>query len=136
MSACLSGSVTTIEKLTVLFRIAYVDTHRAIPAIRNRDQMRVNRRPQFGDTIGQRITEILVFAAPETMPRHHHTAAKTFILRIQMRDRPAFLARNQILKHRAALRIQILPDIRPISLHFDSNVTAILVPNSPILALY
>jgi hypothetical protein len=32
------------------------------------------------------------------------------------------------------LRLQILPDIRPIPLHFDSNVTAILVPDSPILA--
>lgn len=130
----LSSRVATIEKLTVFCRITYINTHSAIPAIRNRDQMRVNRRPKFGNQIRQRITEILVFASPETVPRHYDPAAKAILPRIQPRNRPAFFARNKIPKHGATLRLQILPDIRPIPLHFDSNVTAILVPDSPILA--
>src|SRR5690349_24159846 len=88
----LSDRVTPLEKLLVSFRITYVDTHSFVPAISNRNQMRVNRRPKFRNQIRQRITEILVFASSETVPRHHHPAAKTILLRIQPRDRPALFA--------------------------------------------
>src|SRR6476469_7549669 len=79
----LTRLVTTIQKTFMTFRITNVDAHIAVPTICNGDQMRVNGRPESCDEIGQRIAEILVFAAPEPVPRHDDATAKQCVFRVQ-----------------------------------------------------
>ena len=43
----LTGIVTMLDEVGVLLRIARIDSHRFIPAIGDRDQMRIDRCPEF-----------------------------------------------------------------------------------------
>ena len=57
-------------------RETHVDTHRVVPAIRNRHQMQIDRGTQAGNDVGQRVAEILVLATAEAMASHYDPAAK------------------------------------------------------------
>ena len=89
-------------------RKANVDAHRLVPAIRDRRQARVDGLAQAGDDVGQRIAEILVLAAPEAVPSHHHSAAKDVVDRVQRSQRVALGWSDQALEHGAALSVEIL----------------------------
>src|ERR1700676_92830 len=86
---CLTRIVATLDEVGMLLRIADIDSHRFIPAVGDRDQMRIDRRPEFGQKIGKRIAEILVLAAPETMPLHDDATAKYVVVRVKTGDGPA-----------------------------------------------
>ena len=79
----LPGRVAAGKVVDVLVRIGIVDAHRIIPPVGDGRETRVKGPTQIGDDVGQRIAEIFVFAAPEAVSRHHHTAAKQRIDRIQ-----------------------------------------------------
>ena len=72
----LPGGVAASQKIGMRFRIAHVDAQRLIPAIGDRRQPGVEGRAQVGDDWRQRIREVLVFAAPVTMPGHDDATAK------------------------------------------------------------
>src|SRR6202051_3240966 len=93
----LTGVVTTLDEVGVLFRIAHINSHRFIPAIGDRDQMRIDRRPEFAQKIGKRIAEILVLSAPETMPLHNDSTANDLVVRVKAGDGPALLRRKKVL---------------------------------------
>jgi hypothetical protein len=76
--------------------------------------MRIDRRPEFAQKIGERITEILVLSAPETMPLHNDSTAKDVIVRVKTGDGPALLRRKKLFHHGVALLIQISPDPLPV----------------------
>ena len=94
--------------------IADVDPHRLVPAVGDALQPRIERRPQRGDQIGQRIGEVFVFAAAKAVTAHHDAAAEMRVVGIERGDCAAFLRRQQVLQDRAALRVEVGPDLRPV----------------------
>ena len=92
----LAGAMATLNEIGVFLRVAKINTHRAVPAIGDRDKMRVDSCPKACNKIGQRIAEILVLATPETMPRHHDAAAKEVVLRVQCGQCPTFARRKKV----------------------------------------
>ena len=96
------------------FGIADIDAHRLVPAIGDAAQLRIQRRPQFRDQIGQRIGKILVLAAAKAVAAHHDPAAEMAVVRIERRQRAAFVRREQALQHGAALRVEIGGRLRPV----------------------
>ena len=75
---------------------------------------RIERRPQFRDQPGKRIRKVFVFAAPEPVASHHHPAAEMLVVRIERRQRAAFIRREQSLQDGAALRVEIACRLRPV----------------------
>ena len=75
--AALTCAVTLREIVAVCGRILRVDAHRRVPAVRDIAQRRVERFAQRGDLRRQRVSEVLIFALPEPVTRHHDTAAET-----------------------------------------------------------
>ncbi len=76
----LSCLMTLLQVFCMCFRILNVDLHRLTPAIRHSGQVRVKRGPKRFDRLGERIRPILVFAAAESVPRHHDATAEMLIV--------------------------------------------------------
>ena len=76
--------------------------------------MRVKRRSQPGDEVGQRVTEVLVLAAPETVPGHHHPAAEEIVARVERRQGAALGRRDQALDNCATVGVEVVGDSLPI----------------------
>ena len=87
----LTCTVTTLDEVGMLFRIAHIDSHRFIPTIGDGDQMRIDCRPEFAQPIGKRVAEILVLSAPEAVPLHDDATAKDVIIRVKTGNGPALL---------------------------------------------
>ena len=87
----LPGCMATSQKIGM--RLA--DTARRCPVPHSIDWQSApaaGRTPSAGrQQLGQRIREVLVFAAPITMPRHDDTTAKAVLVTIQPGHRPAFV---------------------------------------------
>jgi hypothetical protein len=66
------------------------------------------------DQVGQRIGEIFIFAASETMTPHHDLAAETLVVRIERGQRGAFVRRQQFLQDGAALCVKVGGRLRPV----------------------
>ena len=75
---------------------------------------RIERGAQLRDQVGQRIGEIFVFAAAEAVAPHHDAAAEMLVVRIERRQRGAFVRRQQSLQDGAALRVEIGGRLRPV----------------------
>src|SRR5580693_913554 len=110
----LTGIVATLEEVGVLFRVAHIESHRFIPAIGNRDQMRIDRCPEFAQKIGKRIAEILVLPTPEAMPPHDNATAKDVVIGVKTGDAPALLRGKKLFHHSVALLVQVSPDPLPV----------------------
>src|ERR1700730_238309 len=110
----LTGIVATVDEVGVLFRIARIDSHRFIPAIGDRDQMRIDRCPEFAQKIGKRIAEILVLPAPEAMPPHDDATAKDVVIGVKTGDASALLRGKKLFHHGVALLVQVSPDPLPV----------------------
>src|ERR1700684_4083821 len=110
----LAGIVTTLQEVAVLFRIARIDSHCFIPAIGDRDQMRIERCPEFAQKIGKRIAEILVLPTPEAMPPHDNATAKDVVIGVKTGDAPALLRGKKLFQHGVALLVQHSPDPQPV----------------------
>ena len=91
----------------MLIRKLDIAAHRAIPAVRIRNEVRIDSGPDTCNQIRQRIAEIFVLSAPEAMPLHVHAAAKYFVIRIESRNQVAFIRREKLVKDRASLYIKI-----------------------------
>src|SRR5579872_1902481 len=111
---CLTRIVATLDEVGMFLRIADIDSHRFIPAIGDRDQMRIDCRAEFAYKTREGIAEIFVRAAPETMPLHDDATAKDVIIRVKAGDSPALLRRKKLFHHRVALLVQISCDPLPI----------------------
>src|SRR6185295_10600632 len=112
--AYLNGIVATLDEFGMLLRIAHIDSHHFIPGIGDRNQMRIDCCAEFAQKIGERIAEILVFAAPETMPLHDDATTKDVIMRIKTGDGPAFPRGKKLFHRGVALLIQISCDSLPV----------------------
>jgi hypothetical protein len=106
--------VATLDEVGVLFRIARIDSHRVIPAIGDRDQMRIDRCPKFAQKIGKRIAKIPVLPAPEAMPPHDDATAKDVVIRVEAGDFPAVLRGKKLFHHGVALLVQASLDPLPV----------------------
>src|SRR6188472_3835592 len=57
------------DELGVRARIAHIDTHRLVPSVGERSEPWIERRPQLGYELGQRVAEILVLSTAEPVSR-------------------------------------------------------------------
>src|SRR5258705_2024812 len=89
----LSCIMASLEEFVVLVGIAYIDAHSDIPAVGDRSETRIERRPKLLNHLGQRIAEVFVLTAPKSMSPHDNAAAKEVILWIHAGKCLAFLAR-------------------------------------------
>src|SRR6202167_2928265 len=110
----LTGIVATLDEVGVLFRIARIDSHRVIPAIGDRDQMLIDRSPEFAQKIGKWIAEILVLPTPEAMPPQDNATAKDVVIGVKTGDSPALLRGKKLFHHSVALLVQVSPDPLPV----------------------
>src|SRR5260221_12090639 len=78
------------EKSRMIARIANLDPHDLIPAVRDERKLRVERGAQRRDDLRKGIGKILVLAAPDPVARHHDPAAKSVLRCIERRQRLAF----------------------------------------------
>src|SRR6266702_462543 len=106
--------MTSPNEISMSFGIANVDTHRGVPAIRNRRQPWIESSAKPLNDLGQRIAEVLVLAPAEAVPPHDDTAAKQAVLRIETSERLALLCREDAFEQRAPLRIELLRDSLPV----------------------
>jgi hypothetical protein len=103
----LSGGVAAGDKIDVPVWIAKVNTHCRIPPVSYGREVRIQYGAQLGNDPGQRISKILVLAAPKSVLCHYYATAKTILFGIQFREQLAFILRDKALKRRAALRIKM-----------------------------
>src|SRR5689334_19091993 len=87
--APLSCGVTALEVGLVLVREARLDAERGVPAVGDLCEPGIERRALRGNDLGQRIVEVLVFAAAEAVARHDYAAAEEIILFVQRSERAA-----------------------------------------------
>ena len=106
--------VASPEKILVIFRVADLDPHGAVPAIRDRRKPPVERYAETLNQVGQWVAEVFVLAAPEAVPCHDHAAPEYGLPRIQGSERLAFTGREDALEQSASLLVQIPPDLLPI----------------------
>src|SRR5579871_4073682 len=78
----LRGTMAAIEKIDVSRGKPGLFTQSFAPAVGDRSKRRVEGGAQGANDIGQRIGEILVFAAPEAVPSHVDMAAESAVIRI------------------------------------------------------
>jgi hypothetical protein len=93
------------NELGMRFRVALRDSHGGVPAIGDCRQVRIELAAQLRDRPGKRVAEVLVLAAPETVPRHHHSAAKEFVGRVKGREALTFGRAQQPFNHGAAASV-------------------------------
>src|SRR5262245_25879784 len=82
----LPGPMTSIEIRSESARIAGSVPERLVPAVRDFGEMRVERRPQALDDVGQGIGEIPVLALSEAMACHDDPTAKPLVDLIEPRQ--------------------------------------------------
>ena len=95
------------KEVGMLHRVAHLDPHGFVPAVRDRGQVRVDGRPELGDGLGERVGEVAVLAAAEAVPSHDNPAAKPLLLMVDRGDRPAFLRIQQALDHCTSAGVQV-----------------------------
>jgi hypothetical protein len=106
--------MASVDERRVLARIARLDAHHFVPAVRDRREMRINGAPHAFDHIGQRVGEILVLAAPETVALHHDAAAEHAVAIVETGERFAFVARQESRRGGAAIAVQLRFEIGPV----------------------
>src|SRR5256885_10432619 len=79
----LARLMAALQKRVMRSRIFDVDAELLVPLVRDRREMRIKRRAQLRNDGRQRIGEVLVFAAPEAVATHDHTAAKRLLFGVR-----------------------------------------------------
>ncbi len=102
----LTSVVALLEKFGVSVGVAPFDAHARIPIVGNACKIRVERRTQAADQVGQRIFEVAVLALAESVARHVNMASEVLFLRVEPGDLTAFVPRQQFFEHRAAVAVQ------------------------------
>jgi hypothetical protein len=116
----LPGIMTSPDEVGVTFRVPDFIPHCGVPAIRSGREPLIEGYSQVCDDLGQRITEVLVFAAPKAMPRHHDAASKEAILWIELSQCLALVRRQDAFEQRAPSSVEILRDMFPVE-RFNSG---------------
>src|SRR5438270_2730852 len=106
--------MTALEIAFVVFRIRYFGGQSLVPAVGDRGEPRVERLAQRRYQVGQRISEILVLAAAEAMPSHHHAAAEQRVRSIARGQRRTFIAVQKRSGSRASMSIDLCSQAAPI----------------------
>src|ERR1700738_5168111 len=112
--------MAALQERFVALGIADIDNHVLVPAIGYSTKLRIKRRPQFRDEIGQRIGKIFVLAASKPMASHHHPAAETIVVGIERHNDVALVRRQQSLQDDATLRVEIAGRLPPVD-RFDAR---------------
>src|SRR5215212_636617 len=82
----LSRLMTALYKFGIRRRIANVNSHRLVPTISDRNQMRIKRRAKSCNQTRQWIAEIAILSTSEAMALHHNLTAKDLFLVIKGTD--------------------------------------------------
>src|SRR5260370_615985 len=109
----LARLVAPLDEVCMLLWIANINTHRLVPSIGNRNKMRIDGRPEPRNKAGQRITEILIFATPETMACHHNMTAEEVLFLIETGYSLAFVRRKKSPNNRTTLCVEVLRNFLP-----------------------
>src|SRR3569832_2546654 len=86
----LSSLVAALQESAMHGRKPGLDLHRLVPAVGDGSEVGVERLAQLCDAGWQRISKISIFAAPETMTRHHDRAAEPVLVVVRRSDAAAF----------------------------------------------
>ena len=78
----------------MIFRVADVDLHGRVPAIRDGREPRIERCTETLNQVGQWVAEVLVLAASEAVLPHDDAAAEYGIIRVQDGECLAFAGRQ------------------------------------------
>src|SRR5439155_16514845 len=119
----LSGLMAARDEVGVRLRVADLDAHGFVPAIRERGKTRVQRSTKVRDNIGQRVAKVLVFAPAETVPRHDHLTAEPALVVIEPRNVSTLIGGQHLLEHGPTVAIEMLGDARPVDTS-DTGVDA------------
>jgi len=79
----LSGLMATLNEFHMLLWIAHLDAHCAVPTVGNRYEIGVDNRLEARNDIGQRVAEVFILSAPETMSSHYDAAAEDLVVGVQ-----------------------------------------------------
>lgn len=98
--------------------------------VRDGNKLWINECAKVRDNAGQRIVEVFVFSASETMSFHHDAAAEKVIALIQARYPCAFIRGKEVFDNRVAFRVEIFRNLIPLDCrncagrsHFVSKTT-------------
>jgi hypothetical protein len=109
----LTGLVASPDEVCMFIWIANINTHRLVPSIGDRNKMRIDSLPEARNEAGQRIAEIFVFAAPETMACHYNMTAEDIVVWIEAGYGSAFVWNKKAVNHRTTLCIEVLRNFLP-----------------------
>src|SRR5215469_17848094 len=98
----------------MFFRVADRVAHGAIPAIRDRNQSRIDGLPEALNQSRQRIIEVFIFSASESMPCHHDPAAEHIVALVKAGYGLAFARRKKAVDNGTALPVEILLHAFPV----------------------
>jgi hypothetical protein len=87
----LARIVALLQERRVAVRVAAFDAHSCVPVIGNSREMRIKRRAQAADEVGQRVLEVPVLAFAEAVSRHVDVTSEVPFLRVEAGDLPALL---------------------------------------------
>ncbi len=82
------------QKLGMPDGIALVDAHALVPIICHVRQLRIERRAQAADEIGQRIFEVAVLPFAEAVPSHVDMTSEMTLVEVELRDLPTLCRRQ------------------------------------------
>jgi len=85
----LTGIMAPLDKIAVVSGVLNSKSLKVIPAIGDSREWGVERFAKAGDEIRQRVTEVLVFTAPEPVARHHDPASKELVIVVSGRQSAA-----------------------------------------------
>src|SRR5215470_16378463 len=88
--------------------------HGAIPAIRDRNQSRIDSRAETLNQSRQRIIEVFIFSAPESMSCHHDPAPEPIVSHIKAGNSLAFARKKKTADNGTALLVEILLHTFPV----------------------
>src|SRR5262249_6239359 len=99
--------------ISVLRRVASLNAQDFVPAIGDRNEVWIDEFAEVRNQLGQRILEILILTAPETMAFHHHTTTENIVALKQIGDLVAFSRGKNIFNNRVPFRVELLRKLFP-----------------------
>jgi hypothetical protein len=106
--------MTLLYEVLVALRVANVDPHGGIPTIRDRRKPSIERGAKTLNKFGQRIVEVLVLSASESVPCHDNATAEDQFPLIQRDECQALSRKENAGKQTTSLLIQFRANLRPI----------------------
>jgi DNA-binding transcriptional LysR family regulator len=114
--SALPGGVAPRQERRMSGRKPHVHPHALMPGVRDRSELRIERRSQCLHEIGQWIGKIAVFPPSETVSRHDDVAAERGVVAVQAGNGVALIRRQQFGQHCPALPVERAGDRRPVEI--------------------